>query len=247
SRARGSTARSTTSRPRRSSGLLSVHGQLAAEAAAHEFLAVVALHLLVGGLLVAVLHAVLLRRALLLALQAGAHELLARVAFQLLQAGALVARLHPFLLLLLRRRGLLLLLRVGGQGEQRKGKHRDQRSHFSSSSFSIAATSFGSSGATLVSKLCTFFPPRSTRYLWKFHFGRWPVALARSLYSGFFIRSVLANIGKSIAYWLTQNCEISLFEPGSWPPKSFIGKPSTTSPRALYLRCSASRPSYCGV
>src|SRR6185503_10946397 len=103
--------RSTTSRPR-SSGLghpraRGGHGQLAFQAAAHEFLAVVALHLLVGRLLVAVLHPVLLRRALLLALKAGAHEFLARVAFQLLHAGALVARLHPFLLLLLRRGGLL--------------------------------------------------------------------------------------------------------------------------------------------
>ena len=50
-----------------------------------------------------------------------------------------------------------------------------------------------------------------------------------------------------MAYWFTQNCEISLFEPGSWPPKSFIGKPSTTRPRAWYFLYSASSPSYCGV
>ena len=30
-------------------------------------------------------------------------------------------------------------------------------------------------------------------------------------------------MGKSIAYWLTQNAAISLLEPGSWPSKSFDG------------------------
>src|SRR5688572_18867468 len=207
----------------------------ALQAAAHELLPLVALEALRAGFLVARGHAVLAGRALLVAFQAGAHELLARVAFQLLHAGALVARLHPLLLLLLRRRGFLLVLGVGGQGEQGQGQRGDEGSHFSSSSFSIADTSLGSSGATRVSKLCTRLPLRSTRYLWKFHFGRWPVSCASALYSGLAPRSVLANIGKSMAYWLTQNSAICLFEPGSWPPKSFIGKPRTTRPRDLYL------------
>src|SRR5271170_2467187 len=35
--------------------------------------------------------------------------------------------------------------------------------------------------------------------------------------------------------------------PGSWPPKSFDGTPSTTSPRGLKRSCSALRSAYCGV
>src|SRR4051812_14794782 len=100
----------------------------------------------------------------------------------------------------------------------------------------MAPTSLASLGSTLVPKLCTCLPLRSTRYLWKFHFGDSPVALARSEYSGLVFSPVFANIGKSIAYSFTQKVEISLFEPGSWPPKSFIGKPITTRPFDLYLR-----------
>src|SRR6185503_18808759 len=140
--------RSTTSRPR-SSGLghpraRGDHGQLAAQAAAHEFLAVVALHLLVGRLLVAVLHPVLLRllrRARARVLQAFAHEFLAVVALLALRLG--VAVLHPRLLLLLRGGRLLLVLRMGGEGEQAEGQRGDQGFHFSSRSFSMAETSFG--------------------------------------------------------------------------------------------------------
>src|SRR3954464_2072862 len=204
------------------------------QAGTHEGFALVAL--LAFGLGVAILHALLLlllRGARLGVLQALAHELLALVA--LLALGLGIAALHPLLLLLLGSGRLLLVLRIGRQGQQAKRHQGDQRFHLSSSSFSMAATSLASSGATRVSKLCTRLPLRSTRYLWKFHFGAWPVALARSTYSGFLLRSVFANIGKSMAYWLTQNCEISLLEPGSWPPKSFIGKPSTTRPRARYF------------
>ncbi len=111
----------------------------------------------------------------------------------------------------------------------------------------MAATSFGSPGSTRVSKLTTCLPLRSTRYLWKFHCGALPLAFVSSAYRGFFFSSVLAKMGKSTAYWFTQKLAISLFEPGSWPPKSFEGKPSTTRPRERYLRYSASRPSYCGV
>ena len=47
--------------------------------------------------------------------------------------------------------------------------------------FSTAATSFGSSGETALGKASTGSPLRSTTYLWKFHFGTWPVLPARAL------------------------------------------------------------------
>src|SRR5581483_3320643 len=156
---------------------------LALQAARHELLAIVAFQLLVARLLVAVLHARLLCRlslAWLIAFQAGAHELLALVA--LLVAGALVAGLHPLLLLLLRRARFLLLLGVGaGRGES-EAHCCDQQSHGDSSVSrrSMAVTSFASFGSTRVPKLCTRSPRRSTRYLWKFQRGAWPVAFARS-------------------------------------------------------------------
>src|SRR6185503_17833566 len=204
--------RSTTSRPR-SSGLghpraRGGHGQLAAQAAAHEFLAVVALHLLVGRLLVAVLHAVLLlllRRARAVVLQAVAHEALALVALHLLGRRLLVAVLHALLLLLLRRARRLLLgflfLREGGQDDEREGNGCDQGFQgFSFKSFSMAVTSVALSGSTALPKLCTRLPLRSMRYLWKFHRGAWPLALVRSPNSELLFREVFENMGKSMAY-----------------------------------------------
>src|SRR4029079_4137830 len=156
----------------------------ALQAFAHEFLALVAF--LAIGLGVAVLHALLLLllgRARAIVLQALAHEFLALVA--LLALGLGVAVLHALLLLLLRGGwflfGFLLLLRLKRQGDKRERQRGDQEpDHFSSRRFSMAATSCASSGATRVSKLCTRLPPRSTRYLWKFHFGACPAALTRS-------------------------------------------------------------------
>ena len=91
-----------------------VRKRSAFEAARHEGLALAALQLLLGRLLVAGRHAALLRflrRGRLgaaVALEAAAHEFLALVAF--LVAGLGVAILHALLLLLLR--GARLLLRV---------------------------------------------------------------------------------------------------------------------------------------
>src|SRR5207245_418096 len=105
------------------------------QALAHEFLALVAF--LVARLLVAGRHLVLLRRHLgVVALEARAHEGLALVA--LLLARLLIARLHALLLLLLRGARLLLVLRVGGKGED--GEAKNQGFHLGvSRSFSMAA------------------------------------------------------------------------------------------------------------
>src|SRR5687767_1747957 len=89
----------------------------AAQAGAHELLALLAGELLVARLLVAGCHLVLLRLLLgrrggIVALQAGAHELLALLAGELLVGGLLIARLHQVLLLLLRRGRLLLGFRL---------------------------------------------------------------------------------------------------------------------------------------
>src|SRR6185436_20816936 len=94
----------------------------AAQALAHESLALVALERLLAGLSVAALHLLLLRRllrarALAVRLQAFAHERLALVALERLLAGLSVAALHLFLL----RGGLVLVLVLG------PGRHREQR------------------------------------------------------------------------------------------------------------------------
>src|SRR5262245_17891329 len=46
---------------------------------------------------------------------------------------------------------------------------------------------------------------------------------------------------------LVQKVAISRDVPGSCPPKSFEGKPSTAKPRGEYFACSCCSPSYCGV
>src|SRR5688572_16409754 len=46
---------------------------------------------------------------------------------------------------------------------------------------------------------------------------------------------------------LVQKVAISCEVPGSCPPKSFEGKPSTAKPFGEYLACSFCSPSYCGV
>src|SRR3954462_3665402 len=101
-----------------------VRKRSAFQAAGHELLALAVLQLLLGRLLVAGRHPLLLRflRGARLgaaaALQAAAHEFLALVAF--LVGGLGVAVLHALLLLLLRSRRfllrLLLVLREGAGG-----------------------------------------------------------------------------------------------------------------------------------
>src|SRR5207248_10068533 len=111
--------------------------RLTLEAARHEFLALAVLQLLLGRLLVARGHALLLsllrrRRLGLAAAQARAHELLALVA--LLVAGLGVAVLHALLLRLLLGARLflriLLVLRKRSSGCKRKAQRGDQQFHF---------------------------------------------------------------------------------------------------------------------
>src|SRR6185436_14995456 len=99
----------------------------AAQALAHESLALVALQVFLARFRVAALHLLLLRRllrarALAVRLQAFAHERLALVALERLLAGLSVAALHLFLL----RGGLVLVLGPGRQREQRGGDGGDQ-------------------------------------------------------------------------------------------------------------------------
>src|ERR1700704_5456994 len=54
-------------------------------------------------------------------------------------------------------------------------------------------------------------------------------------------------IGNVTLYFVEQKFLISASVPGSWPPKSFDGTPSTTSPRSRYFSHKASSPRYCGV
>ena len=49
---------------------------------------------------------------------------------------------------------------------------------------SIFATNAGESGSTFEPKLTAVLPSRATTYLWKFHFGRSPVACASPSKSG---------------------------------------------------------------
>ena len=53
-----------------------------------------------------------------------------------------------------------------------------------------------------------------------------------------------AIIGNVTEYLLVQNCRISLFVPGSCPPKLFAGNPMTTNPLSLYLRYKSSSAAY---
>src|SRR5262249_396302 len=114
------------------------------EAVAHELLAIVALQVLAGRLLVAGLHllrlamamtaASLIRRLLRLrsilavaagvALQAMAHEVAARLAGQLLLGGVVAALGHA---LCLRRVELLLVGGRGDPGGQENGHERSQK------------------------------------------------------------------------------------------------------------------------
>ena len=66
------------------------------------------------------------------------------------------------------------------------------------SACSILPTRAGSSGVTLLGKCSMTLPSRPIRYLVKFHFGAWPVALARLACSGLAsgpVTELLANIG----------------------------------------------------